>query len=168
MFSKTEMILLVFISKTDEQMYERQIALGAKVSVGSTNSILNRFAKLGLVSKTVKGKMSFYSANFSNPLLRQFKIFCTINSLMPLLSKVSNLSQRIILFGSCANGTDNSNSDVDLFIHSSNIESIKRILDSYPKVQALILNSNEWINLSKKDEPLYNRINAGLVLWEAD
>lgn len=168
LFSKTEMKVLDFISKTDGELYERQIATQAKISVGSANSILNRFAKLGLVAKTTRGKMSFYSASIRNPVLRQFKIFSTVNNLMPLVSQVAPLSKRILLYGSCAAGANTQKSDIDIFVLSSQKEQVKRLLDDFDNVQAIIRDSPEWVSLSKTDKPLYGRINAGIPLWEAE
>ncbi|VVC02387.1 Nucleotidyltransferase domain protein [uncultured archaeon] len=168
LFSKTELKVLEFIATSDGELYERQIALKAGISAGSANSILNRFAKAGLVTKTTRGKMSFYSASASNPLLRQFKIFCTVNNLMPQVNRLSALASRIILYGSCANGTNTHSSDIDLFVLTTQKEQIRRLLDNHENIQAIAMDSAEWVSLSKKDKPLYDRINSGITLWEAE
>lgn len=165
LFSKTEMKVLVFISSKDGQLYERQIAEGAGISVGSANSILKSFSKIGLVNKMKKGRMSFYEPNDENPLLRQFKVFVTVNNLMPALSKIIPYSRRIILYGSCSLGKNTEESDIDLFILSNEKEKIRRILDNFKAVQAIILNSNEYLQLQKRDKPLYDRINLGIELF---
>ncbi len=167
LFSKTELKVLDFIAKSDRDLYEREIAAEAKISAGSANSILNRFARLGLVVKTTRGKMSFYSASARNPVLRQFKVFRNVNDLMPLVNHLASLSGRIVLYGSCASGTNTRSSDIDLFILSSQKERVKRLLDEYAGIQALILSSPEWVSLSRNDKPLYERINSGITLWEA-
>ncbi|MEK6843089.1 MAG: hypothetical protein AABY04_01245, partial [Candidatus Micrarchaeota archaeon] len=79
LFSKTEMKVLEFISKKDGELYERQIAGGAKISTGSANAILKSFFQAGLIRQIRKGRMLFYSGNDDNPLLRQFKVFLTMN-----------------------------------------------------------------------------------------
>ena len=84
------MKLLVFISTKDSELYERQIAKEAKVSVGAVNKIMKEFAKLGLVKKIRKGRMLFYSRNDESPLLRQFKVFITVNNLMPVIEKIAH------------------------------------------------------------------------------
>lgn len=168
LFSKTEMKVLDFISKADGELYERQIATQARISVGSANSILNHFARLGLVAKTTRGKMSFYSACAQNPVLRQFKIFSTVNNLMPLVDKLAAQSSRIILYGSCATGTDTKESDIDLFVLSRQKEQIRRLIEHSGKIQAIVMDSPQWVSLSRNDKPLHDRINAGITLWEAD
>jgi predicted nucleotidyltransferase/DNA-binding CsgD family transcriptional regulator len=166
LFSKTEAKVLDFISRSESELYEKEIAKKVGISISTANLILNSFAKLGLVSKTKKGRMSFYLASANNPALKQFKVYNNINSLMPVIKKLSPLSKRIVLFGSCAGGTNTRRSDVDLMVISSEKDRLRRILDEYPNIQAVIMNSLEWASLSKKDKPFYDRITRGIVLWE--
>jgi predicted nucleotidyltransferase len=109
--------------------------------------------------------MAFYSRNDSNPVLRQFKIFLTISALKPLLDSLTTLSRRIILFGSCAEGRNGEKSDIDIFIISREKDSIRRMLDAYPKIQAIILDQEEFAALQEKDKPLYERIQRGIELY---
>lgn len=164
LFSKTEMKLLVFMSTRDGELYERQIAKEAKVSTGSVNSIMKDFGRLGLVIRTKKGRMLFYARNDRSALLRQFRIFMTLNNLRAVMEKIVPLSRRIILFGSCAEGRNGEKSDIDLFILSREKEAIRRALDAYPGIQAIVLDSSEYANLQQKDKPLYDRIQRGIEL----
>jgi len=164
LFSKTEMKLLGFISARDGELYERQIAKEAKVSTGSVNNIMKDFARMGLVTRTKKGHMIFYARNDRSALLRQFKISMTLNSLREPMEKIAPLSRRIILFGSCAEGRNGEKSDIDLFVLSREKEAIRRILDDYPGIQAIILDSSEYTDLQQKDKPLYDRIQRGIEL----
>ena len=165
LLSRTEMKLLKFISGKDGELYERQIAREAGVSVGSANSVLRSFAKIGLVKSTKKGRMVFYRRNEKNPLLGQFKVFTTINELSEILSKLAPLGRRIILFGSSAEGTNTEKSDVDLFVLTAEKEAARRLLDAHPNVQAILLDSVEYASLQQKDKPLYDRINSGIELY---
>ena len=165
LFSKTEMRVLMYVALKNGQLYERQIVQGAGISVGSANTILKTFSDIGLVNRIKKGRMSFYERNDGNPLLRAFKVFITVNNLMPLLQKIIEHSRRIILYGSSATGRNGEESDIDLFILSTEKEAIRRILDKFETVQAIILDSNEYMQLQKKDKPLYDRISMGIELY---
>ena len=112
--------------------------------------------------------MSFYRAPLNNPALRQFKVYNNISSLMPIVRKLSPMARRIVLFGSCASGTNTDNSDIDIFLISAEKERLRRILDDYPKIQAIIKSGVEWAELSKKDKPFYDRVSRGIVLWETE
>ena len=165
LFSRTEMKLLVFMSTKDGESYERQIARRAEISVGSVNAILKTFDKMGLVIRAKKGRMLFYSRNDKSPLLRQFKVFITINNLMTIIEKIVPSCKRILLFGSCAEGRNSEKSDIDILIISREKEAIRRALDGYPKIQAIILDPIEYADLQRKDKPLYDRIQRGIELY---
>ncbi|MFH1785770.1 MAG: nucleotidyltransferase domain-containing protein [Candidatus Micrarchaeota archaeon] len=172
LFSKTEIKLLSFISFQDRELYEREIAIGAKISVGSVNSILKKLSSLGLVIKSKKGKMLFYRRNDSNPVLRQFKIFVNVSLLFPLVKKLVPISKRIVLFGSCAEGRNGETSDIDLFILTSEKDRVKKILRTYNEIQGIVMNSVEYSNLRDKDRVFYDNINKGIELgdeiWMSD
>ena len=165
LFSKTEMKVLSFISVKDGELFERQIASGAGISVASANRMLKMFAKLGLLKQTRKGKMLFYRRNDDNPVLRQFKVFTTVNNLMPALEKNARFSKRIVLFGSCASGRNGEGSDIDLFVLSEDREKLRAGLREEERIKAIILNGQEYAELRKKDKPLYERINSGIELF---
>lgn len=165
LFSRTEMKLLAFVSSKDGELYERQIAKEAKVSVGAANKILREFERAGLVKKTKKGRMSFYLRNDDSPFVKQFKVLMTINGLTQVTEKIAPLAKRIVLFGSCAEGRNTEKSDIDLLIISKEKEAIRRIMDGYPIIQAIIIDSVEYAELQKKDRPLYDRIRYGIELY---
>jgi predicted nucleotidyltransferase/predicted transcriptional regulator len=165
LFSRTEMKLLNFISAKEEEMYEREIAREANVSTGSVSSIMEKFAEMGLLRRSKKGRMSFYAPNGGNPLLRQFRVFMAVNGVMPAVGKIAPHCKRIVLFGSCAEGRNTEGSDVDLFVLSREKGKIRRILEGYPKIQAIILDAAEYATLREKDKPLYGRILRGIELY---
>lgn len=164
LFSKTEMRILAFISTKEGELFERQIARGAGISAGSANRMLKEFAKSGLLKQAKKGKMLFYRKNDDNPALRQFKVFVTVNNLMPVLGRIADYSGRIVLFGSCATGRNGDDSDIDLFVLAGIKESIKKELDGEERIKAIVMNGPEYAELQKKDKPLYDRINRGIEL----
>lgn len=165
LFSKTEMKALAFISTKDGELFERQIAKGAGISAGSANRMLKAYAKIGLLRQAKKGKMLFYRRNDDNPALRQFKVFITVNGLMPVLGRIAHYSARIVLFGSSATGRNGEESDIDLFVLSGVKASVKQELDGEDRIKAIIMNGPEYAELQKKDKPLYDRINAGIELF---
>jgi len=165
LFSRTEMKALAFISVKDGELFERQIAKGAGISAGSANTVLKEFAKNGLLKQTKKGKMLFYKRNDDHPVLRQFKVFMTVNHLMPVLDRIAGSSIRIVLFGSCATGRNGEESDIDLFVYSGVKENVRKALEGEERIKAIILNGPEYTELQKKDKPLYDRIKAGIELF---
>ena len=114
--------------------------------------------------------MYFYRVNHDNPLLKQFKIFLTLFELSPLIRKIRNRCERIVLYGSCAFGEDFQDSDVDILLISREKGMIKAEIDAFKeqfprKISSTLINSSEWLTLKKKDNVFYNEVNKGIELW---
>lgn len=81
-------------------------------------------------------------------------------------------SKRIILFGSCSEGTNIKESDVDILIFTnekgqSKIESSLHQKKIEGRIAPVIVNSKEFAKLRKEDKPLYERIVKRITLWES-
>ena len=170
--TKSEQIILKYLtSHTGETLYESEIAKNTQISAGSTNQSLKELLKKEMVTLTKKGNMNFYSLNFDNPLAKQFKITQTVAELNGLIGKLRPLAKRIILFGSCAEGVDTQNSDIDLAIISQEEQEVRKIIKKEKitrEIQALVFKSNDFLALTEKDKPLYERIQKGIVLRRTD
>jgi predicted nucleotidyltransferase len=107
-----------------------------------------------------------------NAVARQFKVLFNVYSLNELVEEIKQDCKRIILFGSCSEGTDVKESDVDLFILTNEKNRVKSIVNTYQKagkrIAPIIVNSNEFIKLRREDKPLYDRILKGILLWESE
>ena len=124
-----------------------------------------------MVSLEKRGNMNFYSLNLDNLLARQFKITQTISELNGLINKLKPLSKRVILFGSCAEGLDTENSDIDMAIVSHEEQEVRKLIKQQKttrEIQPLIFNSKDFLALPDKDKLLYERIQKGNILWRAD
>lgn len=166
LFSKTEMKILFFLLEHDNEMYEREIAKKAKVSVGSANTALKKFAKMQFLESRRVGRMLFYKRNDRSATIRQLKTARVVEFIeKEFLKKIKPFSKKVILFGSCAEGANTAESDIDLFILSNKKNEVFKMLSSYSKISSIVLSSIEYSELSKKDKPLYDRINRGITIW---
>lgn len=166
-----QIILKFFATHSGATLYESEIAKSIQISVGSANQSLKKLSKKEMVSLEKRGNMNFYSLNLDNPLVRQFKITQTISELNGLINKLKPLSKRVILFGSCAEGIDTENSDVDIAIVSQEEQEARRLIKQQKttrEIQSLIFNSKDFLALPDKDKPLYERIQKGIILWRVD
>jgi len=170
--TKSEQVILKYLAThSGETLYESEIAKNTQISAGSTNQSLKELLKKEMVTLSKKGNMNFYSLNLDNPLVRQFKVTQTIDELNGLIGKLKALTKRIILFGSCAEGIDTQNSDIDLAIISQEEQEVRKIIKKEKmtrEIQDLIFNLNDFMALAEKDKPLYERIQKGIVLWRTD
>jgi len=90
-----------------------------------------------------------------------------------LLDSIRQYSRRIILFGSCSQGTDVKQSDIDIFFLTLEKDIVRRKISEFNsrnkrKIAPIIIDANEFAKLRKEDKPLYENIERGIVLWESE
>lgn len=163
--------VLRFLARhSGQSFYEREIGEATGLSRSAVNLAARSLYQAGLLQKKRRGRMNFYAANDRHPFVRQFKVLDTIASLEGLLHRLRPLARRIILFGSCAQGMDTAESDVDLFILTADRDAVRAVLRENRTgraLQAVIADLQELAELKEKDAAFYAEIQRGLVLWEA-
>ena len=171
--STTLKVLEFFFVNPMKNFHEREVMRKSKISKGSANKILRRLAKLDFLTREERGRMVFYKLNIKNAVVRQFKILYNIWNLTGLVDELKQNSKKIILFGSCSEGTDVEESDIDLLILTEEKRFVKEGISNFNKknerkISPIIVDVNEFIKLRKEDKPLYEKIDRGIVLWETD
>lgn len=167
-------VLSLLAKFSDQSFYEREIARKIGISFGSANQVLNELFEDGLLERQQKGKMYFYRINSTDSIFRQLKILTTIVLLRPLIHDLSDKTNKIILYGSCAQGTDTSQSDIDLFIVTHNKKRVLELIERYSlgkgfeevKIQPLVFSPSELLQSEKTDKEFLSLVREGLVLWE--
>lgn len=120
-----------------------------------------------LVLKQKIGKSFLYFVSANSLFIKQLKILKNISALSPLLKKLIPLSSKINLFGSAARGENDEESDFDLFILTNNKEAVVSVLSkSKRKLQPIIKNQIEWVELEKKDPIFFNEVERGITLYD--
>lgn len=161
--------ILTFLARNpDKQFYIREIAKIMNKSVGGTHKTLKSLKDMDFIGENKSGKNIYYQINQMNPSIKNFKIFMTINELTSLVNKLKDISEKIILFGSCANGEDTSDSDIDILVLTNEKEKInKKILNAKVnrKIQAVVVNTGDLMKIKEKDKGFYQEINKGITLW---
>ena len=153
--------------------YQRELSRKTKVSVGETNKIMKKLVAHAIVTEEKRGRTYFYRFNMTNALARQIKIMVTISALNSLVEEIKQLSTKVILFGSCAEGTDTAESDIDLFVLTSEKEKVRAKLNKYRRstgrrLSGIIVDPSELSAMKNKDKALYERIMSGIVLWQEE
>lgn len=162
-------VLNFLLNHPSRSYVEKEIVKGTGVSKTAVNESLKELAKDELVLREKKGRMSFYSVDLSDPAIRRLKSTENIFLLKSLVEQLKKVSQKIILFGSFAEGTNIEGSDIDLFILSDQSEKVQRAIQRSSlaeKIQPVIKKPSEFINLDKKKPLFYQEIERGIVLWE--
>lgn len=156
---------------SQETFYSAQVASRTGLSQGGTNQALREMARQGLVKVERKGRMLFYRVDARSPLIRQFKVLRNLALVEELIRKIKPLSERIVLFGSCARGEDTPDSDLDIFVVAGDKDQVRRLMKENKdrrKVQLLTKTPQEFIALETKDPVFYQEVQKGMVLWEKE
>mgnify|MGYP001030018997 CR=1 FL=1 len=166
--------ILRFLSQEPlRSYYQREIARTAGVSLGKTNQVLRMLESEEIVLKERRGRMTLYRYNLQNPAARYLKTLFTLIELSALVKQLRRASKRIVLFGSCAEGTDTIESDIDLLTLTDDKKKARRIIDTSRRtlsrrISPILLTPLEFSQLKEKDQPLYGQVSRGITLWQEE
>ncbi len=164
-------VFYLFHENPHQELHEREVMRKAQTSKGSAGRSLKKLSEAGVLEKERKGRMVFYRLNMKSATARQLKVLFNVYSLKELVNGIRSECKKIILFGSCSEGTDSNESDIDLFILTTEKNTVKNKVNSYElnrRIGPVIVNTTEIVELREKDKPLYDRILKGITLWEAE
>jgi len=166
-------ILSVLADSPRKEFYQREIARLANISVGAASQKLRQLSSNGLVKSRSSGRMIFYQYNLRDPVAKQLKRLLNVETLHDTIGEIADYAERVVLFGTYAEGTNEVTNDVDIFILTDDSKKVEEIVrafahDSGRKVSPIILNTDALKQLRSEDKSLYKRINRGLVLWEVN
>ena len=167
--------VLSFLAKfLDKEFYERQIARKIDIAYGSANRALNELHSSGAIKRRQEGKMYFYSVDPSSIAIIEFKKLINLMLIEPLIEKLKDVSVRIVLYGSCAQGTDTSQSDLDLFIVSHHRERVVEAISNFSfsqgfediHIQPVIKSPAELLESGESEQAFLEEVEQGIMLWE--
>jgi len=167
-------VLSLLTKFSDKEFYERQLAREIGIAYGSANRALNELYSAGAIQRRQEGKMYFYSVDTSNATIIEFKKLINLILIEPLIEKLKDASSRIALYGSCAQGTDTSHSDLDLFIVSHDKERVTEMISnfSFPRgfedihIQPVIKSPTELLVAGESEQTFLEEVEQGILLWE--
>lgn len=171
--SKMLEVLYFFASNPLREFHEREVVRKTGVSLGAVSRIVRKLRSEGLLARRKVGRMHLYKLNMRSAVARQFKVLFNVFLLDELVREIEENCERIVLFGSCAEGMDVKDSDVDLFVLTPNDAVVRNRISSFEKeigrrISAIVLDSRGLAKMKNDDKPLYDRISRGIVLWERE
>jgi len=169
-------VLAFFLARPSGQFYGTEIAEKMAISIAQVSKVLIDLRKAGLLRMERKGRTELYHIISENPALRAFKVLNTLISIEPLVERLRGVSRRVILYGSCASGTNIEGSDLDLFVVSTKRDVVQEIISSFPvdayygfsEIRAVVKTPAEWAALEEKDPVFHNEILRGVSLYEKE
>ena len=170
LYHYTPLKLLSFISNHPGETFSAsEILQVTKSSKGAINQILRLLLELDILSREKKGNLFLYTLNADSPVLKQFKIFENLLGLQKLVKEIQKYCYEIVLFGSCADGSNSKESDIDIFIITEYKKEVRRIVAEYKtvdvKYQAIIQDPLESAESKKEDNIFHGQIKKGITIW---
>ena len=167
-------VLSLLVKFSGQEFYEREVSRKLGIATGSANRALNELYSTGAVTRRKEGKMYFYSIDSSNAALTEFKKMVNLMLIEPLVEELKKMSSRVVLYGSCALGTDTSESDLDLFVVSNSKEDVSNVISNFkfPKgyenihIQPVIRTPVELLEKGESERTFIEEVDRGVVLWE--
>lgn len=141
LFSGTQQrVLRVLFGHADRSFYANEIISLAGSGTGAVQRELMRLESAGLVTVCRIGNQKHYQANRSSPVFRELQslVHKTIGAAEILRTHLAPLFPSIdvaFIYGSIADGTDHSGSDIDLMVIGS-VTSTAELLDLLAPAQA--------------------------------
>ena len=172
LYQKNPLLIFSYLSKQPEdQCIIYKISKSLSLSMGSVHQILHQFTTLGLTTTKTIGRSKLYLINRHSPLVKSFRVFENLLELQELIDELKKSSRKIVLFGSCSRGEDDTESDIDLFI-VADPENQKTILDVIEKhefdrpINPVIVDYQEFIVSESQDPVFFKEVMKGIELWE--
>ena len=167
-------VLALFLAGPERHLYGSEISKKVRVSIGQTSKILNDLLRAGVVLKERKGKTELYSLVEMTPELRLYKTLNTVLNIAPLVNRLKPESKRIVLYGSCAQGMNTEDSDLDLFVVSGSRNQVLDILArfspraqyGYAVIKPVIKSPAEWAGMETSDPVFFAELQKGILLFE--
>ena len=151
-------VLRLLAEHPGQTYFVKEISRLAGISYGGASEALAHLHALGLITREQRGKLVLYAANTRHPLIRQYKVLLTLADLTPLLDELKPLASEVILFGSCADGANTAESDIDLYVITDDPDAIHDVIWRNPlaeKLRPVISTPIESIETKHLTEPCF-------------
>lgn len=173
-FTVNQKVLTLLAKFSNRAFYERQIARSIGIGYGSAHRAVDELYATGVIKRRQEGKMCFYSVDASHPIVIEFKKLVNLMLIEALIEELKNISNRIVLYGSCAGGTDTSESDVDLFVVSNSKDAVLETVSNFKfpqgfediHIQAVVKTPVELLEAKGAEQAYIEEVEGGTVLWE--
>lgn len=171
MLKESELKILDYLTTSSEgKGFISQIARDTRISKGEVSKAIKILKEDGLVQSEQNGRNMVCFVNRRLPVFARLRTAFNLLEIVPKTAVLQKCADKIVLFGSCAQGTDTVDSDVDLLVITRDkIKANKaaRKIRLSRSVQWVIKTPQEYVVLNSKEKVFAEEISKGIVLWEA-
>lgn len=172
-------LLQIFLKNPDQSFYTKELSRHTQVGVGTVNNFLRNLQKDDILKLEKIGNVHLYRLNNELEIVKKLKIFNTLlefenNKLVDQFIKEDNTIISMVLYGSYANGENDSKSDIDLLLITNNKKNLTNLIQKLEaRMKKIIsiqkMNISEWQKLKEKDKIFYESILINhIVLYGSD
>src|SRR3989338_4090181 len=147
-----------------------QIARDTGISKGEVSKAVKVLKEGGLVHSEQNGRNMVCFVDRRLPVFARLRTSFNLLEIMPQIAILQKWADKIVLFGSCAEGTDTAESDIDLLVVTRDkikADKAARAIKLSRPVQWVIKTPQEYVVLNSKEKVFAQEIGQGIVLWEA-
>jgi predicted nucleotidyltransferase len=166
-------VLVLFFDEPYRDFHLREVAKLAGVSPSTAKRFLGFYVARGFLVRSRKVNLVLFRVDVANLGFRFMKLgyfMVKAESLIRFLGRVFEGSS-VVLYGSCARGEDDRESDMDLLVVGKRVKRVdlsrfEKELDR--KVTLLVYTCGEWEEKARMDKPFYERILVDGVVLHGD
>ena len=171
MLKESELKILDYLTaSSDGKRFISQIARDIGISKGEVSKAVKILKDSGLVQSEQNGRNMVCFVDRRLPVFARLRTAFNLLEIMPKVAVLQKYTDKIVLFGSCAQGTDTADSDIDLLVVTRDkvkAEKAARKIKLSRPVQWVIKTPQEYVVLNSKERVFAGEISKGIILWEA-
>ena len=171
MLQKTEWQVLDYLTLAKEPVFVSKIARDVGLGKSSVSRSLRILKKYDFFKYLKQGNAIFCELNRQSPIIAKLRVAFNLLEIEPHLTALKKVAYKIVLFGSCSNGTDTRDSDIDLLVITRDKAKAVRITQGIKlsrRAQWVVKTPQEYIVLNSKEPAFAGELGKGITLWEAD
>ena len=154
---------------SDGKGFISQIARDVGISKGEVSKAVKVLKECGLVRSSQNGRNMVCFVDRRLPVFARLRTAFNLFEIVPKIVVLQECADKIVLFGSCGQGTDTVDSDIDLLVIARDKikadKAARKIKLSRP-VQWVIKTPQEYVVMNSKERVFAGEISQGIILWE--
>ncbi len=171
MLRESELLVLNRLTLDPEgKGFVSQIGRDIGRSKGEVSKAVKELKHCGLVRTETSGRNMVCSIDSRSPVFTQLRRSFNLLEVMPQIAGLRKCSVKIVLFGSCSQGTDTAKSDIDILVVTQDKAEVQKAVQKIKlprSVQWVIKTPQEYVILNGKEPVFAEALSRGILLWEA-
>ena len=171
MLKQSELKILDYLTASvDGKGFISQIARDICISKGEVSKAVKVLKSYGFVNSEQNGRNMVCYVDRRLPFFAKLRLAFNLMEIMSKIVVLKKTVDKIVLFGSCAQGIDTVESDIDILVIARDkikTDKTARAIKLSRPIQWVIKTPQEYVVMNSKEKVFVGEISKGIVLWEA-